>query len=401
MSAPLFIERLTLKNFKSFRYAQVKFDNPLFLVGRNGSGKSNLLDALSFVSDCARMPLRQVFEQHGGSGSVATRYTHSPDPRLPIEIRVDFLSDRKQSSGHFAVSIEAPSQTSSHLRVLREQLVVRHNNNLAWYKRDGFDFYSSEQGIYPSLSEENLVLPALSGIAAFFDVYKMLSEMIVYDIDANSIAQTVLFDAANMLDRRGTRLGGVLKHIEDTDADTLAEVVELLSSVSPKITSITSLPVGNKTAFLLSKDDLTFNSSEASRGTLSALGLIVATLQSPIPPLLAFEEPEVNLHPGVMNSIATIIESAAQKTQVVVATHSPDLLDAKWIKPENIRVVFWEDQASHVAELGIMPKRAMQEHLHGKPWYAGQLMRTNALDPAISPLDEQVPDVNLFEDIPK
>ena len=114
----------------------------------------------------------------------------------------------------------------------------------------------------------------------------------------------------------------------------------------------------------------------ASDGTLMILALIVAALQENIPPFIAIEEPETGLHPGALETIAEIIELAATRTQIVVTTHSPDLLNAKWIKPENIRVVSWEEGETSISQLGVAPVKMLQEHLMG----AGELMRANALD---------------------
>jgi AAA15 family ATPase/GTPase len=43
------LRTLIIQGFRSFRSEVVEFDNPTFLVGGNGSGKSNLLDALDFL----------------------------------------------------------------------------------------------------------------------------------------------------------------------------------------------------------------------------------------------------------------------------------------------------------------------------------------------------------------
>jgi predicted ATPase len=53
-----------------------------------------------------------------------------------------------------------------------------------------------------------------------------------------------------------------------------------------------------------------------------------AALLSPVPPLLvAIDEPEAGLHPRLLPIVADIIKSASEETQVLVTTHSPDLLN--------------------------------------------------------------------------
>ena len=70
-SAP--ISKIIIKRFRSFPTATLSFDNPLFVVGRNGSGKSNLADVFSFVSEAMASPLQAVFDRRGGVGAVRNR----------------------------------------------------------------------------------------------------------------------------------------------------------------------------------------------------------------------------------------------------------------------------------------------------------------------------------------
>ena len=111
---------------------------------------------------------------------------------------------------------------------------------------------------------------------------------------------------------------------------------------------------------------------------MAGLGLIVAALQEPPLSILAIEEPEATIHPGALDAIADLLDMAAQRSQVVITTHSPELLDTKWIQPENLRVVEWEKGTTHISKLGQAPVRALQQHLMG----AGELLRANALDAA-------------------
>ena len=52
------------------------------------------------------------------------------------------------------------------------------------------------------------------------------------------------------------------------------------------------------------------------------------------PPFIAIEEPERNLHPGALTDIANVLEQLAESTQVIITTHSSQLLDA--FNPENL-----------------------------------------------------------------
>jgi hypothetical protein len=82
----------------------------------------------------------------------------------------------------------------------------------------------------------------------------------------------------------------------------------------------------------------------------------------------------------------------------VVTTHSPELLDAKWIRPENLRIVTWKEGVTRVCPLGKASVKALQEHLMG----AGEQLRSNALraDEVDIFQDNDDQQLLLFEELP-
>src|SRR3989338_7438470 len=65
--------KIIIKRFRSFPSAVLELDNPLFVVGRNGSGKSNLADVFGFVAEAMASPLQAVFDGKGGIAAVRNR----------------------------------------------------------------------------------------------------------------------------------------------------------------------------------------------------------------------------------------------------------------------------------------------------------------------------------------
>jgi predicted ATPase len=61
------LKRLILNNFRSIASASIDFSQFTFLVGRNGSGKSNIADALAFLAEATEWPLQTVFNRRGGA----------------------------------------------------------------------------------------------------------------------------------------------------------------------------------------------------------------------------------------------------------------------------------------------------------------------------------------------
>lgn len=64
------IRSLTLRGFRSLALERIHFDNPTFLVGHNGSGKTNLANAFSFLAAAMSFPLQDVITNRGGFSSI-------------------------------------------------------------------------------------------------------------------------------------------------------------------------------------------------------------------------------------------------------------------------------------------------------------------------------------------
>jgi predicted ATPase len=68
--------------------------------------------------------------------------------------------------------------------------------------------------------------------------------------------------------------------------------------------------------------------ADLSDGTLRFLFLVAVLANPSPPPLIAIDEPETGLHPSMLPIVAEYAREAARRCQVVLATHSPEFLDA-------------------------------------------------------------------------
>src|SRR5437870_9370423 len=104
---PIHIRKLILKRFRSVPAEAVNLSNPTFLVGKNGSGKSNLTDAFAFLSECMNLPLQAVFDKRGGISIVRHRSgSRSYPPNLGIGVDFQF-SNGSPVNGRYAFEIKA------------------------------------------------------------------------------------------------------------------------------------------------------------------------------------------------------------------------------------------------------------------------------------------------------
>jgi predicted ATPase len=85
------------------------------------------------------------------------------------------------------------------------------------------------------------------------------------------------------------------------------------------------------------------SAADLSDGTLRFLFLLAVLANPSPPPLIAIDEPETGLHPSMLPIIAEYARDAAQRTQVILTTHSPELLDAFGNDPPTTTVAEWKD----------------------------------------------------------
>ena len=101
MKDSTFITRVILKNYKSIAACDVQLGPLTFLVGRNGAGKSNFLDALRFVSDALNTSLDHAIRDRGSIKDVCRRSCGHPNY---FSIRLEFALP-EGFTGHYAFQI--------------------------------------------------------------------------------------------------------------------------------------------------------------------------------------------------------------------------------------------------------------------------------------------------------
>jgi predicted ATPase len=74
-------------------------------------------------------------------------------------------------------------------------------------------------------------------------------------------------------------------------------------------------------------DGKEFDFSDLSDGSVRLISYYILLYQDYLPPLICIEEPEQNFHPAMLKIIASILKSLSQRTQVIITTHSSQLLD--------------------------------------------------------------------------
>lgn len=130
------------------------------------------------------------------------------------------------------------------------------------------------------------------------------------------------------LDPAGAQFANVLRHIEQQSGG-LEGYTRLLGQLLPDLRHIRTVDLSDQalTVRLDLGEGRPFKLEEMSHGTIRAM-VLALILSSPSPmSLLSLDEPELNLHPAWLAIVARWILECQTAEQVILSTHSPDLLD--------------------------------------------------------------------------
>ena len=376
------LSEIKMRQFRSYENVTVKLSAITFIVGRNAAGKSNLLDFLGFMSELASEPLVTVLDRRGGISAVRRRVGRRGAPSevfLNLEIR-----DSDGGAGFYALWLKGAKGKG--FKVDAENLLIDSENPLNGESNRSFDVQrkgaaidSSIGGFSPKLSDEALFLPLSGGLKGSEQFVSALANIKIYSIDPLRMKESQIPDDGSSLRRDGSNAASVIREMRKTHV--WPKVLEFLKAAVPQIEDVEAKSEGARLSLQFRQrnsegDSVHFPGFQASDGTLRILGILLALLQQPSPTLVALEEPEANVHPGALGVLLDAIQYASATTQIVVTTQSPELLDADWIRPEDIRLVEWKDGASIVSDLNAGTVEVLNKHLRTP----GELMRSGALE---------------------
>lgn len=391
MGDSIFIKRVVLNNYKSIQKCAVRMGPLTFLVGQNGAGKSNFLDALSLVTESLNTSLEHALRERGGINEVRRRSSGHP---THFGVRLDW--QLPSMSGWYAFRIGA--QVKGGFEVQQEECQVLSGKGNEFYKVENGQLRSSSLKVGPPASNDRLYLVAAAGLPPFRPLYDALTHMGFYNLNPNAIRELQPPDPGEVLKRDGSNLASVLSVMARESEKNHESVVTFLSNVVPGIQGVDVMHVGKKETLEFrqqvgaNKSPWRFFAENMSDGTLRSLGVLTALFQSANGgakkvPFVGIEEPEVALHPGAAGVLRDALRVASHTTQVAVTSHSPDLLDDKDVPDTNILAVVNRQGATIIGQLDEAGRSSIRDRLYT----AGELLRLNQLEPDMAAVDAVSP----------
>ena len=239
----------------------------------------------------------------------------------------------------------------------------------------------------PPVPKDDLYLMRLAAVPEFRPAYEALSEVCVYRFDPEAIRE-LREPEQGLLRADGRNVASVLEAIKRQSPATKERLDRYLHAVVPNVATVDKLALGpwRTLAFRKVVREGTryrrFLARDMSDGTLRIVGMLAALLQGAGANvsrhgLVCIEEPETALHPSALEVLWDMLADGAERTQVLVASQSADLLDHKQVQVDSI-VATASDEGG--ARLGPVDEAGRSVIENGN-FTAGELMRMGQLLP--------------------
>lgn len=386
---PVLISHVAPKNFLSFGpdNAGIELRALNLLIGPNGSGKSNLIEAVSFMrAAAAAKDFREVTIKGGGvsewiwkgqaqeAASVSWVVNH-PKGEKPLRHTVAFRA----------------SQQSFMLEDERVEESDRRYEN----EEDVYFFYRYQNGnpvvntvtepkrrlARESIEVDRSILlqrrdpetyPELAWLAHNYEKVRIYRE---WEFGRNALLRTPQpTDVRNdMLMEDFSNKGLFLSRLKKSPKAKKA-VLENLRKLYDGLTDFEVVTEGGAVQVFLHEGEFSIPATRLSDGTLRYLCLLAILCDPEPPPLICIEEPELGLHPDILPTVADLLKSASERTQLIVTTHSDILVDAMTETPENVVICEKHEGQTEMKRLcaGELEEWLKRYRL-GQLWIKGQL----------------------------
>ncbi|QXI31149.1 AAA family ATPase [Pseudomonas vanderleydeniana] len=319
------IKKLHIKGFKSLADFQLKDVSPfLVFAGANGSGKSNIADALSFMGAVVKFGASQARTQFGGFSQIHC-YKYRKELRTSISFSMEVELDGSVHDYSLTIrSLDKKPQLSETLKVDGKLLIDR---------RPGADLkvQMGESTGLQSLPDYPQDLAALmllgqSPLRAFLTNTKVfrIDPMAAKEPDSSTTDTTEL-------DTQGKNVASMLTVLEK-DPDFRDQVLEWMELIVPGMESLSTekqrLDGSTVITFKESGTKTRFPAKLVSDGTIYVLCILTAVLsRTSKTGITIIEEPERGIHPKAIGELVQLMrDSASVKHPIFLTTHSESIV---------------------------------------------------------------------------
>ncbi len=328
------LDKITIKGFKSIQTLEdFELTSLNVLIGGNGAGKSNFIDFFRMLRAMMELPLPDLTNANlkayiaDGGGSDDFLFN---GPRITKQIEVE---TRFGSNGYrFKLS-----PTADDTFIINDEARYYDGGSTGWWEM-------GSGNISPELITEKDRRGVAGGASIASYIYEAISSWKIYHFhDTSKVAPMRRFESIDDCDYLrfdAANIAPFLFELRTNEKSTYNQIVDTIRLVTPFFNNFILKPNKNEKIRLRWEQkgsDYPLKPIHLSDGTLRFICLTTALLQPEPPSTIIIDEPELGLHPYAIEILAELIEATSKKTQIIVSTQSPSLID--FFKPKDIIVV--------------------------------------------------------------
>jgi predicted ATPase len=384
---------LRIKNYRALRDVEFRDLTPLtVLIGPNGSGKSTVLDALDFLAEAVRGNLVGAWEKRNRFVGMRTRGSDGA-----IEFELGLIANEQRTLLQYKLSI---GESTDLVYIRDEKLTLLEEGGK---ERILFELYRAEPN-YPhhkdvnkflrhniyenwagnarivrpsdtSILFGNTILPNQGNTVAkdILDFYELLLSYRLFHLTDDHLKGYSDAGPRSTLSPNGDNLPNVLYYLHLKHPEVLARIADKLRAWVPGLADVIPEITSDERLLLRFKDapfEKPLPAQYMSGGTMRLAALLTLLYEPDATGLLGIEEPENELHPQLLGRLAEELIKATETRQLLVATHSPAILNA--LEPAQVWILHrgadGYTQATRAADLPGIPEMVEEGSPLGYLW---------------------------------
>ena len=326
------LDKLTVKGFKSIQdLSEFQLKNLNVIIGANGAGKSNFVQIFRMLMATTKKNLSKFVLERGGADSFLFNGP-KVTPKINMEFEFTSLSDYATGSNSYKFELTPTAD---------EKFLISEERK---YVKTGWRSYGSsseESRLYDERNEKSRDDKS-NGVGHF--VYESISNWMVYhfhDTSASSpMRRSGIVEDHHKLRGDAANIAPCLLHLKNNEyfSDHYQRIVDAVRLVTPFFEDfrldVQKLGEAEKVRLSWNQTgtDFPMQPYHLSDGSIRFICLATALLQPHPPSTIIIDEPELGLHPAAIVVLAELIQAAAKRMQVIVATQSPTVIDQFNIK---------------------------------------------------------------------
>lgn len=320
------LKKFSISGYKSIRSLKdFEVRNLNVLIGGNGAGKSNFIQIFKMLAAMTTKNLSSFVLQRGGADNFLFN-----GPRITQSIKADF-----------EFNSESPfSQASNYYRfeltpTVNEKFIISEECEYVNTDPRSYGTPSEESRLYDYRNEKSLANEEFNGVGYF--VYKAIASWVVYHFHDTSetaaMRRSEIIEDVQVFRNNASNIAPFLLNLKNIYKKQYDDIINAIRLVMPFFADfrLDTIHFGEAEKVKLSWNqkgsDYPMQAYHLSDGSMRFICLATALLQPNPPSIIVIDEPELGLHPEAIAVLAELIIDASTRTQVIVATQSPTLIN--------------------------------------------------------------------------